>query len=192
MVLTCGLARAGGHFTLQPGPRELPIPHDRFDGHLQCRRRLLDGEATEKPHLHHAALALVQPRERLECIVQCHQFEALRVGQHLVGQRDTNGAGAAFLPAARAREIDEHSSHHRGGHRQEVRTVLPADALDVDEPEIGLVDQRCRVQAVAGPFPAHAAAGDLLQLGVHEGNQAHQGLLVAVAPSQEKAGDAAR
>ena len=66
-----------------------------------------------------------------------------------------------------------------------MRAVLPVHLLDVDEPKVGLVDERGGLQAVPGAFPVHASPGDLMKLPLHERNHPVEGFLVAVPPGQE-------
>ena len=81
---------------------------------------------------------------------------------------------AALRSAARAGVIDEHAAHDARGQCKEVRAVAQADRLRVDEPQVGLVDERGRLQTLPGPFAGHAAPRDLMELAVDERNQAIQ------------------
>ena len=54
--------------------------------------------------------------------------------------------------------IDEDAAHRPGRDREEVRPVLPADVPLVDEPHIGLVNERRRLQRVVRTFTAEVAA----------------------------------
>jgi hypothetical protein len=41
--------------------------------------------------------------------------------------------------------IDQDSAHHFGGDGQELRAVLPVNAILVNQPQVGLVDERGRL-----------------------------------------------
>ena len=49
----------------------------------------------------------------------------------------------------RARKIDEDAPHQASRHRQKVRAVLPVHPLGVDQPQVGLVDERGRLEGMA-------------------------------------------
>ena len=85
--------------------------------------------------------------------------------------------------------VHEDTPHQPRRHREKVRAVLPVHLLDIDEPQVGLVDERRGLQAMAAPFTAHASPGDLLQLPLHERNHPAEGRLVAVSPREQQLGD---
>ena len=47
-----------------------------------------------------------------------------------------------------------------------MRAVAPVDALLAEQPQVGLVDQRGRLQRVPGALAAQLRRGDALELGV--------------------------
>lgn len=53
--------------------------------------------------------------------------------------------------------IHEDAAHHFGGDGQKVRAALPVNAAMVDEPQIGLVNKRRRLERVVAPLPAQIA-----------------------------------
>jgi len=93
------------------------------------------------------------------------------------------------LIALRSRDIDEDAPHQPRRHREEVRAVLPAHVLDVEQTDGGLVDERRGLQTVADPFAGHTAARTPMQFRVNDGNQTVQRLIVAVAPGFEQLRD---
>jgi hypothetical protein len=52
-----------------------------------------------------------------------------------------------------------------------MRTALPIDVSLPDQPQIGFVHQRGRLEGVALPVMAKMACGALAEFGVHEGQQ---------------------
>ena len=96
---------------------------------------------------------------------------------------------ASFLIALRSCDIDEDAPHQPRRHREEVRAVLPAYVLDVQQPDVGLVHERCGLQTVAHPFAGHTAARNPMQLRVDDGDQTLQRLVVPVAPRFEQPRD---
>jgi hypothetical protein len=61
--------------------------------------------------------------------------------------------------------------------------------LDVEQTDVGLVDERRGLQTVAHPFAGHTAARNPMQLRVDDGDQTLQRLVVAVAPRFEQPRD---
>jgi hypothetical protein len=85
--------------------------------------------------------------------------------------------------------IHEDPSHHLSGHCEEMGAVVPRDVLCVDQPEIRLVDEDCRLETVAGAFSSHTTPGDLVELAMDERNQSLEGILVALSPFEKEPGD---
>src|SRR5215831_8717492 len=84
---------------------------------------------------------------------------------------DSDGAAASFLIALRSRRVHENTAHQAGRHREEMRTVLPPNALHVDEAHVGFVDERRRLQAVPIALAGHAPPRYSMQLGVNQRDQ---------------------
>jgi hypothetical protein len=95
----------------------------------------------------------------------------------------------ALLSAFRARVIDEDAAHHACGHGKKMRAVVPLDILGVDQPEIRLVHERCRLKAVVCSFVAHVPLGNAVELPVYERHEAIERPLVALSPSDKQAGE---
>ena len=60
---------------------------------------------------------------------------------------------------------------HLCGHGEEVRAILPVDAIDARQTEVGFMYQGGRLQTVPRTFGGHTGAGYLVQLAVHERNE---------------------
>jgi hypothetical protein len=84
--------------------------------------------------------------------------------------------------------IDQHAAHDPGCHGKEVLSVVPLDALDVDESQIGLVDEGGWLERVSTALMAHVLTRDPPQFLVHEWNELIEGGLIAVAPGQQQSG----
>ena len=67
--------------------------------------------------------------------------------------------------------------------------VLPRRLTHVDEPHVGFVDERCRLQRVVGPLLRHVLSRNLSKLAVHERRQPCEGVLVTVPPRLKQARD---
>src|SRR5262245_46424513 len=82
--------------------------------------------------------------------------------------------------------LDQDAAHQSGCETEEVRPVLPMRIPLVDELKVGLVDEGGSLQGVIGPLTTPIAAGQPMQLVIDDRRQFGQGLLVALAPSQEQ------
>jgi hypothetical protein len=71
-----------------------------------------------------------------------------------------------------------------------VRPILPADAFEIHQAQIHLVDQCCGLQPVATALAGHIAAGDAAQLRVDERDQLLESGVVALTPGQKQLRDA--
>ena len=108
---------------------------------------------------------LLEPVQR---IVQRRQDVRLVVGdRNRIGQRDAAEAGPALLGAAGARALDEDLPHRPRGDADEMALVVPRRA-GAGQPEVGLVDERRRLEGLARPLPPHVGPGDPAQLVVNE------------------------
>ena len=66
-----------------------------------------------------------------------------------------------------------------------MRPVLPLDVFDVDEPQVGLVDERRGLKRVAGPLVAHVPSRNPAQLVVDERDELIEGGLLSASPGQQ-------
>jgi hypothetical protein len=91
----------------QPRLGDPPVTSHGIGRHLQCDGRLVHAEASEEPKLHHAALALVHPREGLEGIVDGHQIVSILVchRQSFIEGHADPVAAALLAPDARVRGL---------------------------------------------------------------------------------------
>jgi hypothetical protein len=60
--------------------------------------------------------------------------------------------------------------------------------VGIDEPHIGFVDQRRRLEAMPRTLSGHASSRDLMKLPLYERNQTAEGGLVALAPFEKESG----
>jgi hypothetical protein len=81
--------------------------------------------------------------------------------------------------------VDQDSPHQLRRDAKELRAVLPADALLIDELEIGFVHETRGLQRVPWPLVKEVAGGDVAQLPIDNGKQILERVAVAVAPGDE-------
>ena len=67
--------------------------------------------------------------------------------------------------------------------------VMPSDRAGVLKTQVGFVDQRRCLQAVAWPLMGDVALNDPMELGTYERNQAVQSVFIALAPFEKEPGD---
>ena len=73
-----------------------------------------------------------------------------------------------------------------------MRAVLPVHLLDVDQPDVGFVDEGGRLQRVAGALVRHVPARHAAELFMDERYQLLQRGLITTAPVDEQPGDRMR
>ena len=91
--------------------------------------------------------------------------------------------------AARARLVDQQASHDPRRHRQEVRPVAKWRVPHVHQLQIRVMNQPGRIQRSVGVLVAQPMVGQTSKLGVHQWDNAIEGLLVAFTPSAKQPGD---
>jgi hypothetical protein len=67
--------------------------------------------------------------------------------------------------------------------------VLPLHAFVVDQPQVGFIDQRRRLQAVAGLLALQVVVRQAVELVVHDRGQPSERALVSVGPHTEQRTD---
>ena len=98
----------------------------------------------------------------------------------------------AFRPEAVTCVIHQHVAHHRGGHGEKMRAILPAGLLIRKEPNEGFLHERGRLNLLAIQFAAQAAASDPLQLGPNQRKQQVQRGLIPLSPACQQPCDLSR
>ena len=68
--------------------------------------------------------------------------------------------------------------------------ILPIDLVDVDQAEVGFIDQGACLKAVAGTLPCHATASDAVKLLMDERNQLVECCPISTTPSKEEFSEA--
>src|SRR4029450_3428889 len=69
-----------------------------------------------------------------------------------------------------------------------MRTILPWDLLDFDQPKVRLIDQRGRLERVAGTLVTHVAPGQAAQFPMDEGQQAVERRHLPPPPGLQQSG----
>jgi hypothetical protein len=64
---------------------------------------------------------------------------------NLIVEGNAERVGGTLHGVSAPRMVHEDSAHHFGGDSQEVRAVLPVDAILVDQPQVGFMNERGRL-----------------------------------------------
>jgi hypothetical protein len=67
--------------------------------------------------------------------------------------------------------------------------ILPIDVVNVDEPEINLMDEGCSLEGMTCLLRSHVPASEVMKLLVDERYELFQGNLVSFSPCQKKTRD---
>src|SRR5438067_4005834 len=92
---------------------------------------------------------------------------------------------APFCRPPAPRVANENSPHHLSSQRKKLGPILPIRFTLVDQSKINLVNQRRRLQSMAGPFPAEHADGLPMQFVINNGEQTFERIAVATFTSCE-------
>ena len=113
--------------------------------------------------------------------VEGHEVPAplLLKGHGLIQRQFEPCAFAGLLPA---RVVHEDLAHQARSHSEEMRPALPGRIRLIDEPHIGLVDERRWLQRVPQAFLAQVAGGKLAEFAVHQGREVIERPLVTFRP----------
>ena len=87
---------------------------------------------------------------------------------NLIVQGHAEGVSGTLHGVPAPRMVHEDAAHHFGGDGQEVRAVLPIDPILVDQPQVGFVNERGRLQGVVAPLPTQIACRARPQVSVNQ------------------------
>lgn len=158
-------------FSVQPRFRQGPVPLHRNRRHADHGGGLFDGEPAEEPQFHELALAWIQLRQPLKRRIQRQDVDVERVGLRIAVPKRHPHVSPALEGVMRPRVVDEDPPHDVCRNREELRPILPSDLTLVNDPEVGLVDQRRRGHRVVRAFPLKIATRQPTQLAVNRLDQ---------------------
>src|SRR6476620_9829722 len=85
--------------------------------------------------------------------------------------------------------IDEYSAHRLRSDRKKVRPVLPVHLTLVDQFQVRLVDQSCRLERVADALASEIVCRLSMQLSVNDRHQRVECIFLSEAPLMQPKGD---
>jgi len=142
--------------------------------------------STLMPPKNRSSITLLFRSSNAASIVKRDQIGA-RFTRYVQGfvERHLDGITAAFELCAHPGDINQDAPHQLRRHGEEVRAVLPPNPARIDQSQICFVDERRRLERVAGTFSGHVAMRQPMQLAVNQRHQSIQRLLIALIPRQQ-------
>ncbi len=175
---------------MQPGLRHRPFPLNGGWGDSKDLGGFINAQAAEIAQFDDTSLLWRDSGQLVQRVIERDQIEigfaresVADAGQFLQGK--FVGITTAFGRLHGARVLDQNLAHEIGGHAEEMSPVLPIDLGLVDEPHIGFVDQRGRLQGMARPFPAQMMIGQPAQLSIDERQQVIERAAIPFAPVKQ-------
>src|SRR5262249_5461968 len=141
-------------------------------------------QTAEVAQLDNPDLAPVELRQGEERVVQRDEFGGLLVGkrQRFIERKKLPPA-AAFVGRATARVLDQDLAHQLRRHTVTMSPALPFGEILLDQPQVGLIDERGRLQGVIRALPAKIAVSQFMKLLEYDRHQLVERGLVASAPA---------
>jgi len=97
-------------------------------------------------------------------------------GDEFLIQRQDSGAASPFPRQAFAGMVHDYLAHCLGSGPEEVRAILPADAVPVSQFEVGFVNQGRRLQHVIAAHTTQSHPSQKLEFAVNSGDQLFLGV----------------
>ena len=119
---------------------------------------ILVGQSAEEFQLDDPPLARIRRTEALERLVQVEDVQ-FRGADPFPDERQRHvlGAAATLVRYAIPRVIHEDAPHHHGRQSHELRAIRPVHFPLIEQPHIGLVNERRRLQRVSRPLATEVA-----------------------------------
>lgn len=179
----------------QPSSGEFPIAHHGLRRDLQHGSGLIDAQTAKEAQLDHPRLALVEPGQIGERVVEGYELSARSGG--LVGRPvEIEGLriarsiiAASFGGAPRAGRVHQNAAHNLGGQGQKMRPVVAWDISERGQPEVRFVSKSGGLEGIARPFAAHVPVSEAAHFVVKKRCEAIERRLIAIAPRAQKAID---
>jgi len=173
----------------EPRARGVPIIDYGADRHAERLGCLFDAKTAEEAQLNHLAGPGVHRRESRQRIFEredVHEWFWRRDVQAL--ERRGVHAAATFAGASRTRGVHQDPPHHFRCGREEVGAILPADDAPVEEPDVGLLHEVCRLPPIGLALARQHPPGHAAKFEAHERGELFQSLGVPTAPGLQQAG----
>ncbi len=172
---------------VQPCAGEGRVAFGGGDGNAQQGGAFFEGEAGEVAKLHQFGLAGVVGGEAVQGVMDGEQFVAVFGGGDFeTVEIEVILAATVFGALFAARAVHKNAAHGFGGGTEEVRAVFKRS---VPQPQPCLVDERGRLERVAGVLAGHFHGSDAAELRVDGGHQFTTGPQIPQPDGLEDLGD---
>lgn len=136
-----------------------PVAFHSRSRYVQRRGRFFDRESAKELELDHATQARIERLEGAERLIEGQYIDSdCRCHGRCVTKADHRDVTASLVSVAAAGIVDQHLPHETRCQCEEMRAILQCHPIDVDKPQVDLVDQLRRLQRVARPLRAQARA----------------------------------
>src|SRR5688572_23811330 len=185
----CSSCISSCELVAEPRARGVPITDHSADRYAERLGRLFDAEPAEEAQLNHLAGPGVHRREGRQRIFEREDVHEWfwRRGVSALERRGVDAA-AAFDGAPATRGVHRPPPHHPRGGREEVGAILPAYDAPVEEPDVGLLHEVCRLPPIGLPLTRQHPPGHAAKFEAHERGELFQSLRVPTAPRLQQAG----
>ena len=131
---------------------------------------LFNGEAAEVAQLNHARFLCVERSQSLERIIKRDQFCAsFHCTIDVFIQGEFLKILATLFRIVLARMIHKQATHYLRSNSKKVSPILPVHPRLIDEPQVGLMNQRSWLQSVIWSFASQIIGRELSQFIVDDG-----------------------
>ena len=155
--------------------REAQVVLDDMHGLTDGQRCFFGGHAAEVPHLDRPRGRRMLAGERIDRRVEIEDGNQALGAVHRQSERNVNRhalkIAAAFVGLPGSGVIDQNVPHGFRRERQEMRPIRKPGLRSAEDPEVRLVDERCRLQRVVPALTLQMPPGDAVQFGIDDRQQ---------------------
>jgi len=150
---------------------------------LRAPRLFPPRSGRQEAQFDHPALPAVDAAQRAQRLIQRQQIHPwFFSGQGSFLQRDVNRSRPTLLVQAGTSQVGEDLSHQSGADGEEMSAVLPGEFLEINHPQVDLVNESGGLENVPGWLSCHVAMGAPVQLPLNQEGQFLQRLRIAGSP----------
>ena len=166
----------GADFCVEPGAGVGPVTFGGALGNAQQRSGFSNGHANEVAEFDQVGFLFVFRSEFFKRVIDGQEVVIVLNHQLDIVQFDAPLAAAVAQGAFATGVVNEDAAHGFGRCREEMVPVLPFPALLPHQLEPGFVDQRGRLEDLAGRFTGHFVGCEPAQLRIDQRQQLVSGL----------------
>jgi hypothetical protein len=174
---------------MEPGACELPVAHDSFGRDGQHFSGFIHAQPAKKTQLDNAGLAGVILCQGVQGIFEGDQLPCpISAEVRQLIEVDLLGGTASFGGDTASSAVEQDVAHDLCRDGKEMRPVLPSHVVDVDELEVGLVDEGRGLHGVPSALVLHLVSSDATEGAIDAGSQLLERSRIAISPRTKKLG----